>query len=121
MSKPIHDVIVILKKIAPELKSETLDDAIAYLEQLEDIRRSIFDRRMVGYFGRLPVTQIGDEFYAIRDYDRHYHAWRCSRVKYNFESGVWYTDDDDNWIIDRDGNILMKERGWDLRKVKPEE
>ena len=42
-------------------------------------------------------------------------------MKYNFESGVWYTDDDDNWIIDRDGNILMKERGWDLRKVKPEE
>ena len=117
MTKPVRDVIEILKQVSPGMRSETLNDAIGYLEQLEDIRRSIFDRHMVGYFGRLPVTQIGDEFYAIRDYDRHYHAWRCSRVQFSQARGTWYTDDDDNWIIDRDGNILLKERGWDLRKV----
>ena len=120
MAKPIKDVIEILKKISPDLRSETLNDAIGYLEQLEDIRRSIFDRHMAGYFGRLPVTQIGDEFYAIRDYVPEYNAWRCDRVRQN-DRGRWYVDDDDVWIIDRDGNIQFKERGWDLRKVKPEE
>lgn len=108
MAKPIHDVIAILKKISPDLRSETLNDAISYLEQLEDIRRSIFDRNMVGYFGRLPVTQIGTQFYAIRDYAPEHHAWRCDRVRQN-DLGRWYVDDD-VWIIDRDGNILMKER-----------
>lgn len=121
MSKPIHDVIAILKNISPDLRSETLNDAIGYLEQLEDIRRSIFDRQIVGYFGRLPVTKVGDEFFAIRDYVPDYHAWRCLKVCISEITYNWSCDDDDNWIIDRDGNVLMKERGWDLRRVKPDE
>ena len=117
----IREVIAVLKNISLDARSETLNDAIGYLEQLEDIRRSIFDRQIVGYFGRLPVTKIGDSFFAIRDYVPEYHAWRCLKVAISTVNWEWTCDDDDNWIIDRDGNILMKERGWDLRIVRPDE
>ena len=121
MSKPIHDVIEILKRAQADWKSETLDDAIAYLMQLEDMRRSIFDRDIVGYWGRMPVTKIGGTCYAIRDYVPKHRAWRCWPVEWSDIHDDWSPTDDDNWLIDRDGHIVCKERGWDLREVKPDE
>lgn len=90
------------------------DDALAYLRQYQDARHILTDDRIVSYWGRLPVIKIGDEYYAVRNYVKRQRGWRCNKLSAD-EYG-WYTADDENYIIDKDGNIICKEYGWDLRE-----
>ena len=87
-----------------------------YLEQYRDIR-SILPDKHISYWGRLPVVQIGDRFFAVRNYVPDHRAWRCNRVAWSEIHNGWTCLDDDNYIIDNKGKIICREVGWDLREV----
>ena len=90
-------------------------DVLHYLKQYRDIR-SILPEKHISYWGSLPVVQIGDRFFAVRNYVPAHHAWRCDRVEWS-ETNDWFCPDDDNYIIDNKGKIICREVGWDLREV----
>ena len=91
------------------------DDALYYLRQYLDARTILNDDRIISYWGRLPVIQIGKDYFAVRDYVKRHRGWRCHKLSAD-EFG-WYNDDDENYIIDKNGKIICKEYGWDLREV----
>lgn len=99
------------------IKCRLEDETLYYLKQLYDARHILTDGRIVDYWGKLPVIAIGDQRYTVREYLPKNRAWRCSRVSWTEIHQGWSTDDDDNYIIDRDGKILYKEVGWELREV----
>ena len=42
--------------------------------------------------------------------------WRCLKV--DWDGDHFGTHDDDDWMLDNEGNVLAHEIGWDLRRVK---
>lgn len=98
-----------------ECEMRNLDEVLYYLKQYQDARTILNDDRIISYWGRLPVVQIGKDYYAVRDYVKRHRGWRCHKLSAD-EFG-WYNDDDENYIIDRNGKIICKEYGWDLREA----
>lgn len=88
-----------------------------YLREYRDCRRLLYDDRVVSYWGRLPVIQLGKKYFAVRNYVAKHKAWRCHHVEWDKQTGEWYCNDDDNYIIDKHGILICREVGWDLKEV----
>jgi len=58
------------------------------------------------------VAEIGGKHYHLRRWERG--MWRSCMV-HRDQVGRWVTCDDDDWII-KDGRIIAREIGWDLRR-----
>ena len=59
------------------------------------------------------IAEIEGKCYLLRRWERG--SWRAVMVEKD-QFGRWKVCDDDDWII-RDGKILWRETGWDLRVV----
>ena len=94
-----------------------LDDALYYLKEYRDCRKLLKTENIISYWGKLPVVKIKDHYYAVRDYIPDKQAWRCHRLRWSDISCQWSCDDDDNYIIDNNRNILFIETGWDRRRI----
>lgn len=62
------------------------------------------------------VAKVDGKLFLLRRWERG--KWRADMVDIN-QFGRYTPCDDDDWII-RDGKILWREVGWDLRKEKYE-
>ena len=69
------------------------------------------------------IAEINGEYYMLRYKDRgelcpaDKGLWRSIKVWRN-QFGNWVCCDDDDWLIDRNGKIVAREIGWDLRREK---
>ena len=92
-------------------------DVLYYLRQYKDARHILVDDGIIGYWGRTPVIQVGDQFFAVKYYVPRKHGWRCLHVAISPITNDWTCEDDENYIIDNTGKILCKEVGWRLEEV----
>lgn len=100
---------------------ELWETILRYLREYRDSRKLLQTDRIVAYWGPLPIIKLQDQYFSVRDYVPKHKAWRCNRMNWNAEQDVWYCMDDENYIINNDGNLICKEYGYDLREVYPEE
>ena len=71
------------------------------------------------------IIEIGGECYKVRGYDpgilrpEDRGLLRAHKVKQDW-GGFWFCCDDDDYLIDREGKIIAREIGWNLRREKME-
>lgn len=100
---------------------ELWESILRYLREYRDSRKLLQTDRIVAYWGPLPIIKLYDKYFAVRDYVPKHKAWRCNRMSWNPDNDVWYCMDDENYIINKDGGLVCKEYGYDLREVYPED
>ena len=59
------------------------------------------------------IAQINGKLYMLRRWE--HGTWRSVMVDKN-TNGSYFVCDDDDWII-KDGEILVREVGWDRRRI----
>ena len=68
------------------------------------------------------IVNIDGYFYKIRALDSgFFHSedkglWRAHRVRQDW-NGFWSCDEDDDFMIDQDMNIVARETGWGLTRM----
>ena len=101
-------------------KYESNPNVLLYLNMLRDVQILLKDKNIVDYLGHNPVIEINGKNFIVKEYVPEKKCWRCLRVdKVMFDR--WSCCDDDNYIIDNNGNILYREVGWRLTEVPYEE
>ena len=100
---------------------ELWESILRYLREYRDSRKLLETDHIVAYWGPLPIIKLYDKYFAVRDYVPKHKAWRCNRMSWNSDKNVWYCMDDENYIINKDGGLVCKEYGYDLREVYPED
>lgn len=101
--------------------AELWGSILRYLREYRDSRHLLRTDRIVAYWGPLPIIQLYDKYFAVRDYVPKHKAWRCNRMSWNDTICVWYCMDDENYIINNDGGLVCKEYGYDLTEVYPKD
>lgn len=105
-----------------EYSEKTVDmETLRYLKMFRDMQEMIAGQKIITYWGGLshPVIKIGEDFFCIQDWThKHDGCWRSVKIK-PVGDGVfdgWFVCDDDNYLIDRNGRLICREIGWELRE-----
>lgn len=94
-----------------------------YLKAYRDQQMIFSGHQPISYWGgkTRPIIQVDGEYYCVIDYThKHNGCWRCIKVK-PIGDGIfdgWTCCDDDNFLMDREGKMIYREIGWNLREEK---
>ena len=97
--------------------------SLYYLKQLHALRSLYAKYPPLTYRANnpsRPILLIDGQYYEVLEYSRKYDGcWRCVKVKPFFDTEqIWFTCDDDNYLLSVDGKFICREVGWDLREER---